>query len=909
MRCIWMFSRVAQSQKNTRFFFSFFFFAVRRARNSQLLTMSQNEGGSVTSEPTQSHQFGIDVPRSFVDSVFSFEIMRDPVSTPAGHTFEREGIEHWIGLHGTCPITRAALATTDLVPNRALRDAIAEFFKGKRHLERKLERMQSDRRRLFHKLNVMEQQQREKFCRFLDPINRAVMERPVVAADGHTYSRRSIELWLRNQKEAGQTLTSPVTREPLRDDALRPDVDLAREIDEWLESTRAEGSGSSAGDEEEENDDVAAGSVASVGNLSKIFAVLDNVADDLQECLDSWEPPRVTVMGDQSHGKSTILERLCLMPLFPTSRALCTSVPVKINIRRTATPLPASLQLWDTDRNEPMGKPRLVPMDDGHVDVRDAMADAIRGQICDVAANRELRLSIHSATLPPMNLVDLPGLVQHPRALREATHSLLQRYLGEHDDSSIFLVVVRADTSPRTSESIRIVMDRELQSRTVGVLTFCDKLDTDEDHELLRQVLANSDEARECVPLQPYGYVATTNRRSRKKIGAAQAPGSNRSRLLAQARNEIRWFEDEGYAQEVADAKVSTAALIHKIGMMYSKYVLDTFVPQTIRQILRERRRHDHARQLLGLPASPGLLADPVTLVAGARRYAENTFGQICAKHSTLVLTTVLPGFSATLTEVFKSLESLPAMDLPAYLQQAATAAAQATVAAIRDVNRLWDENCLAMWEEDPLPFRPQRFPAFVDAMREFSATNRPSVPENHRDSLLTFVRNAVAPESYYTKLKFTFAAQNKTVSASFPDLVQSIVGAFICRLSMPSSNGINDICDQLFGQPESQLKESCHARRQELLTKLARLERAALRLLHVTQSFDKDDKSVGEDVFRPADAEPMTFEERICAAFPNLHRVTDLTDLTHAAAPAEVDIHTGLAGVGLGLGLGLGLG
>lgn len=98
--------------------------------------------------------------------------------------------------------------------------------------------------------------------------------------------------------------------------------------------------------------------VSSIEVLSQIFEVLDDVSSDLHDCLDAWTPPRVTVIGDQSHGKSTLLERLCLMPLFPRSRALCTTVPVQINFRRCPVALPANLQLWDTVVNKPISKPQ-----------------------------------------------------------------------------------------------------------------------------------------------------------------------------------------------------------------------------------------------------------------------------------------------------------------------------------------------------------------------------------------------------------------------------------------------------------------------------------------------------------------------------------------------------------------------
>ena len=57
----------------------------------------------------------------------TLDLMRDPVSTEDGQTFEREPIEQWLALHDTSPVTGARLGSTRLVPNLALRQAIEQW--------------------------------------------------------------------------------------------------------------------------------------------------------------------------------------------------------------------------------------------------------------------------------------------------------------------------------------------------------------------------------------------------------------------------------------------------------------------------------------------------------------------------------------------------------------------------------------------------------------------------------------------------------------------------------------------------------------------------------------------------------------------------------------------------------------
>ena len=51
-------------------------------------------------------------------------LMVDPVIDLDGNSFERSAISEWLARRGLSPITRNAMSVADLVPNRALKDAI-----------------------------------------------------------------------------------------------------------------------------------------------------------------------------------------------------------------------------------------------------------------------------------------------------------------------------------------------------------------------------------------------------------------------------------------------------------------------------------------------------------------------------------------------------------------------------------------------------------------------------------------------------------------------------------------------------------------------------------------------------------------------------------------------------------------
>jgi hypothetical protein len=65
------------------------------------------------------------LPESFYCPI-TFELIRKPVIDPDGRTFERDAIVNWIRVNGTSPLTRNALAVSQLRSNEALCDLIED---------------------------------------------------------------------------------------------------------------------------------------------------------------------------------------------------------------------------------------------------------------------------------------------------------------------------------------------------------------------------------------------------------------------------------------------------------------------------------------------------------------------------------------------------------------------------------------------------------------------------------------------------------------------------------------------------------------------------------------------------------------------------------------------------------------
>ena len=71
----------------------------------------------------------IEIPDEFYCPI-TFEIMKDPVIGPDGHTYEKLAIQTWLQTNNTSPITRKPLHTNSLIPNIALKNVIETFLKA-----------------------------------------------------------------------------------------------------------------------------------------------------------------------------------------------------------------------------------------------------------------------------------------------------------------------------------------------------------------------------------------------------------------------------------------------------------------------------------------------------------------------------------------------------------------------------------------------------------------------------------------------------------------------------------------------------------------------------------------------------------------------------------------------------------
>ncbi|CAE7456184.1 Klhl1 [Symbiodinium sp. CCMP2592] len=344
----------------------------------------------------------------------------------------------------------------------------------------------------------------------------------------------------------------------------------------------------------------------SLHRLNVLFSALDDLNDVLVATLGSWRmvAPFLVVFGAESVGKSSLLQRLSLLPFFPTDRSRCTRMPVRLEIRRTATPHPATLQVWNVRERKWEGPARSISLEVSESQIHTEMNKLVEetAQGSEFCLDKEIHIKAGSTTLPPMNLVDLPGLVQADAGLAAQTKQLLERYTQDSQDQDIFLAVVQASDAPANWAVMQLIKDKHLEERTIGVITKFDRLGEDE-HEDLFPVL-RGEQVKGLVPLSRHGFVAVANVTKKREAGESFTEWMARKAQMEQNKFAIDW-EMKTF---VENQQASIGAVVYNISRAYGWHVAHNWLPLTAKRLLAVWTGCCEELVEMGLPFASGQL-------------------------------------------------------------------------------------------------------------------------------------------------------------------------------------------------------------------------------------------------------------------------------------------------------------
>ncbi|KAI3916079.1 hypothetical protein MKW98_004520 [Papaver atlanticum] len=294
----------------------------------------------------------------------------------------------------------------------------------------------------------------------------------------------------------------------------------------------------------------------------------------------------IVVVGDQSSGKSSVLESLAGISL-PRGQGICTRVPLIMRLQ-----------------NHPSSETKLHLEFHGKEQISSA-TDEIAGD-GNCISNTPLTLVVNKKGVPDLTMVDLPGITRvpvhgQPEDIYEQINNIIMEYIKPKE--SIILNVLSTSVDFPTCESIRMSQKVDKTGeRTLAVVTKVDR----SPEGLLEKVTADD------VNIG-LGYVCVRNRIGDETYEEARA-------------EEARLFNSHPLLSKIDKSIVGVPVLAQKLVQIQATSI-SNFLPDIVKRI--NEKLNQNASELQNMPKNLSSIADAVTAFMRVLGSAKETIRKI----------------------------------------------------------------------------------------------------------------------------------------------------------------------------------------------------------------------------------------------------------------------------------------
>ena len=156
-------------------------------------------------------------------------------------------------------------------------------------------------------------------------------------------------------------------------------------------------------------------------NNSMFGKVIKTITNHLsKDEIKQFTLPKVVVIGNESTGKSSLLENITKCQIFPRDNKLCTKCPIHVKLNNGVTNYSIS---YFADDSEQINK-----IIDNKNDIYKEVKTILDNISADDISENEITINITDSDVPVFEFYDLPGIRTYPPEAAEITTNMYSQY-------------------------------------------------------------------------------------------------------------------------------------------------------------------------------------------------------------------------------------------------------------------------------------------------------------------------------------------------------------------------------------------------------------------------------------------------------------------------------------------------
>ena len=251
--------------------------------------------------------------------------------------------------------------------------------------------------------------------------------------------------------------------------------------------------------------------------IIKINTTLKNINMELG-MYNTIKTPTLVIVGSQSSGKSTLINRILGIDIIPIGNTMETRTPINLELINTQTEYYIEFGKYE---NLIWNKTRKILIDTNTENFSRVIKDIleeIKFQTNSLAgeelaiSEEEINIRFYSPNVPNLNFIDLPGITMiactdrgQPKDIKDQIRNLLIKYISNPNNLIVCVMPAREDLE--TDIALELVKEYDVKGeRTIGVLTKVDLMNINND--ISNYILDNISKDLKLH----YGYFAVKNK-------------------------------------------------------------------------------------------------------------------------------------------------------------------------------------------------------------------------------------------------------------------------------------------------------------------------------------------------------------------------------------------------------------